>query len=200
MKMTTSGLENIPATGPAIILFNHITVLDPIVAALEVGIRDAVPLAKEELTHNPLTAWLFWAWNAIPVKRGEVDRTALKRAIEVIRSTDLLMVAPEGHRQKEGLRDPKEGVVLLASKTGAVMVPVGISGTELFWHNLSRLRRTPISAIFGKPFRLKEGVNRKQYAQVAHEIMYRIAPLVTPNLRGDYADLSKATMETLELV
>jgi 1-acyl-sn-glycerol-3-phosphate acyltransferase len=200
MKLTITGLENVPRTGPTIVLFNHVTLLDPIVVALAVNFRAMIPLAKAELTRNPLMAWVVWAWGAIPVRRGEVDRVALRRAVEVIQSKDMLMIAPEGHRQKDGMRDPKEGVVLLAARTGAVMVPVGVSGTEHFWRNLFHLRRTPITAIFGRPFRLCEGTMRKQYAQAAHEIMYRIAPLVTPNLRGEYADLSRATMDTIELV
>jgi 1-acyl-sn-glycerol-3-phosphate acyltransferase len=200
MKLTITGLENVPRSGPTIVLFNHVTLLDPIVVALAINFRNMIPLAKAELSRNPLVAWVVWAWGAIPVRRGEVDRVALRRAVEVIQSKNVLMIAPEGHRQKDGMRDPKEGVVLLAARTGAVMVPVGVSGTENFWHNLFRLRRTPVTAIFGRPFRLCEGTTRKQYAQAAHEIMYRIAPLVTPNLRGEYADLSRATMDTLELV
>jgi 1-acyl-sn-glycerol-3-phosphate acyltransferase len=199
-NLVVSGQGNIPRTSPVILVFNHVTLLDPIVVACGITVRGVVPLGKQELAANPLTGWVFWAWGAIPVKRGEVDRTALKRSVEIINSNEVLMISPEGHRQKHGMHDPKPGAVMLAAHTGAMLVPIGISGTEQYLHNVARLRRTKITANVGKPFRLKDGITRKQYLQAAHEIMYQIAPLVSPSLRGDYADLSKATMDTIEPV
>ncbi len=200
LKVTVTGLEKVPRTGPTIVVFNHANSVDWIVAICSIRFRDMVPIGKQELYNNPFT-WLgFWGWGMIPVKRGQVDRAALRRSVEVIESKDMLMVSPEGHRQRGGLHDPKEGVIMLAARTEALIVPIGVSGTEKFFHNLIRLRRTPAIARIGDPFRLKEGVTRKQYGQAAHELMYRIAPLLEPNLRGDYADLSKATTETIEIV
>jgi 1-acyl-sn-glycerol-3-phosphate acyltransferase len=193
------GQEHVPSTGPAIVCFNHVTIFDPMAAGWSVSFeRSLTPLAKEELARNPLTGWIVWAWDAIPVKRGEVDRTALKRALQVIESGEFLLISPEGHRQKEGLRDPKEGIILLATRTKSTIGPIGVSGTEKFLGNLKRLRRTPVDVRIGRPFRIKDGVHRKQYAQAADEIMYQIAALLPPHLRGEYADLSKATTETLD--
>jgi 1-acyl-sn-glycerol-3-phosphate acyltransferase len=198
LQVTATGLENVPRTGPTIVLFNHVTVIEPVVVACIMPFRDMIPLGKKELYDNPIGRLGFWGWGAYPVRRGEIDRAALRRAIDIIESADMFMIAPEGHRNRDGLRNPKEGIVLLAARTGATMVPVGVSGMENYFHNLKHLRRTPVTAFVGKPFRIKEGVARKQYAQAAHEIMYLLAALITPNLRGDYADLSKATMETIE--
>ncbi len=198
LKVTASGLENVPRTGPTIVLFNHVTMIEPVVVACIMPFRDMVPLGKKELYDNPIGRLGFLAWGAYPVRRGEIDRTALRHALDIIGSADMFMIAPEGHRNREGLRNPKEGVVLLAARTGAVLVPVGVSGMENYFDNLKHLRRTPVTANVGRPFRIKEGVIRKQYMQAAHEIMYLLAALIAPNLRGDYADLSKATMETLE--
>jgi 1-acyl-sn-glycerol-3-phosphate acyltransferase len=198
LKVTATGVENVPRTGPTIVLFNHVTMIEPIVVACIMPFRDMVPLGKKELYDNPIGRLGFVGWGAYPVKRGEVDRTALRHALDIIESADMFMIAPEGHRNPEGLRSPKEGIVLLAVRTGATMVPVGVSGMENYFHNLKRLRRTPVTANVGKPFRIKEGVTRKQYMQAAHEIMYLLAALIAPNLRGDYADLSKATMDMIQ--
>jgi 1-acyl-sn-glycerol-3-phosphate acyltransferase len=198
LKVTATGVENVPRTGPTIVLFNHVTMIEPIVVACIMPLRDMVPLGKKELYDNPIGRLGFVGWGAYPVKRGEVDRTALRHALDIIESADMFMIAPEGHRNPEGLRSPKEGIVLLAARTGATMVPVGVSGMENYFHNLKRLRRTPVTANVGKPFRIKEGVTRKQYMQAAHEIMYLLAALIAPNLRGDYADLSKATMDMIQ--
>jgi 1-acyl-sn-glycerol-3-phosphate acyltransferase len=198
-RTKVQGQANVPATGPAIVCFNHVTIFDPMAAGWSVSFkRSLAPLAKEELARNPLTAWVVWAWHAIPVKRGEVDRAALKRAFQVIDSGEFLLISPEGHRQKEGLRDPKEGIIMLATRTKSTIVPIGVSGTEHFLRNLKRLRRTSVDVNIGRPFRIKDGVHRKQYAQAADEIMYQIAALLPPGLRGEYADLSKATTEMLD--
>jgi 1-acyl-sn-glycerol-3-phosphate acyltransferase len=199
-SVKVTGQDNVPRSGPVIVVFNHVTIADPVVVACGITVRDMVPLGKKELADHPLFGWIFWIWGAIPVKRGEVDRTALKRSIEVLNSRDMLMISPEGHRQKNGMRDPKSGAVMLAAHAGAMLLPVGVGGGEHYLHNIRRLRRTKITANVGKPFRLKESITRKQYQHAADEIMYQIAPLVPPSLRGDYADLSKATMDTIELV
>ena len=196
MKVTVIGYENIPATGPIIVVFNHIAAMDPLLLGVFIKSRELVALSKEELSRNPLYAWIIWGWDAIPIRRGEMDLTALRRALDVLKyTTDGLLIAPEGHRQPEGMHDPKEGISMLATKTNAMIVPIGVTGTYGYLQNILHFRRTPVTINIGKPFRIKEGVTRKQYMQAAHEIMYRIAPLVAPELRGDYAD--NATSEML---
>jgi 1-acyl-sn-glycerol-3-phosphate acyltransferase len=199
-KVTTTGLEYVPESGPAIVVFNHVTLFDPAIVGLVITKRDAVPLSKIELTQNLATSWMIWGWNCISVQRGEVDRTALRRALELLKTDDMLLVSPEGHRNKDGLRNPKEGTALLANQGNATILPVGVSGTEHIMTNLKRFRRTPVTAKIGRPFRLKSSVNRKLYQQATDEIMYQIATLTIPELRGEYADLSKATTETIEFV
>ncbi|MCC7450720.1 MAG: 1-acyl-sn-glycerol-3-phosphate acyltransferase [Anaerolineae bacterium] len=197
-KFTVNGTENIPRSGPTLLVFNHVTLFDPLAAGIATGIREVTPLGKQELADNPITNLAFRAWGTITIKRGEVDRTALKASIAILEHTnDMLLISPEGHRQKHGMRDPKEGVVLLATHTNAQIMPVGVTGTENFVNNLKHFRRTPITVNIGRPFSVREGVTRKQYTQTVNEIMYQIAPLIAPHLRGEYADLSKATMDTL---
>jgi 1-acyl-sn-glycerol-3-phosphate acyltransferase len=198
-KLTITGMEQIPLTGPTIALFNHLTSMDPPLLCYVIKKRDATPLGKIELTRDPFFSLVMWGWRAVPIRRGEVDRAALKEAISVIQSKDILAIAPEGHRNP-GLRAPQEGTALLAKQTDAVIVPIGFSGTERPFKELRHLRRTPITISVGQPFKLNPTVTRKDYAKAADEMMYRIAPLIRPDLRGDYADLSKATMDTIELV
>jgi 1-acyl-sn-glycerol-3-phosphate acyltransferase len=200
LKLEVTGMENIPESGPTIIVFNHVTIFDPVAIISSPIPRDMSPIGKEEILKNPVFAFLAWAWGAVTIKRGEADVSAIKAAIAIVESGLMFMMAPEGTRQPTGMRDPKEGPVMLANKTRAVLVPVGVSGTENLLSNLKRLRRTPVIVHIGKPFRIKQGVTRKQYAQGAQEIMYQIAPLVEPKLRGNYQDLSKATIETIEYV
>ncbi|MEP7289921.1 MAG: lysophospholipid acyltransferase family protein [Chloroflexota bacterium] len=200
LKIETTGQEKIPLTEPTIILFNHVTYFDPLLAGWASKKRTAVPLSKIELMQNPPIALAAWAWGNVPIRRGAVDRAALKQAVALINSDDILMISPEGHRNKDGLRNPAEGTALLANQTSAVMVPIGISGTEHILANLKQFKRTDITINVGRLFKLKQGVTRKQYAKAADEMMYQIAPLVAPELRGLYGDLSQTTMETIEYV
>ena len=200
IKPTVTGLENVPLSGPTIGIFNHVTMLDPLISVSIIKQRDAIPLAKIELTHNPLTAALLWAWGTITITRGEVDRAALKQSINAIGTDGMLLISPEGHRNHDGMRNPMPGVALLANQTNATIVPIGVSGAEKVMNNLKHLRRSKVTVNIGKAFKLKKGIHRNQYEKAADEMMYQLAPLVVPELRGDYADLSKATMDTIELV
>ncbi|HLY28275.1 MAG TPA: lysophospholipid acyltransferase family protein [Aggregatilineales bacterium] len=200
-RLKASGLEKIPTEGPVILLFNHVTLLDPMILLCWINSRDAVALGKVELMNSLFTALVAWAWGTILVRRGEVDRTALKKCLGVINSKEeMLLIAPEGHRHREGLGNPMEGAAMLANQTGASIVPIGVSGAEVTFQNWRRLRRTDLSIHVGDGFRLKPGVSRRDYGLAAQEMMYRLSPLVAPGLRGDYADLSEATMQTIELV
>src|SRR5262245_17051487 len=95
LKLTVTGMENIPLTGPTIILFNHLSLLDPPLLCYVIKKRDATPLGKIELTRDPFFSLVMWGWRAVAISRGEVDRAALKEAISVIQSKDMLAIAPE---------------------------------------------------------------------------------------------------------
>jgi 1-acyl-sn-glycerol-3-phosphate acyltransferase len=195
---TIKGVEHFPRTGPTMMVFNHVTMLDPISAGAYIRFRDGIPIGKQELSRPPF-GWLVWGWDTIPLRRGEIDMSALRRALMVLDSPDYLMIAPEGHRNRNGLRAPKEGFVLLATKKpNTLIVPCGVSGSEKWRANIRRLRRTPVTVSYGRPLKLRGKIARQQYAQVANEIMYQISALLAPELRGEYADLSKATMDLIE--
>src|SRR5450432_154777 len=197
-KVKVFGLEHVPMDQPGIVLFNHVNNFDPLVLAMVIKGRDVVPFGKVELARSPLTSWIMWGWDAIAVRRGAVDRRAIRLAIAAIRANNLLLIAPEGHRNKSGMRNPQECTVLLAAETNAMLIPVGVSGTENAWYNLKRLRRAELTFRIGQPFRLKPDVTRKDYKPAVKEMMYCIASLITPNLRGEFADLSQATTDKIE--
>jgi 1-acyl-sn-glycerol-3-phosphate acyltransferase len=196
-------VEVLPRTGPVMILMNHVSNLDPIPAVGACKFRDIVPICKAELYEkNWFTRATIDLWGCIPIRRGEVDMDALKLSLKVMEGPDILLVAPEGTRHKDGMREPKEGVAFLAQKSGAIIVPCGLSGTrthELQQH-WKKLHRAPVTVRYGRPVKLKAGLKRADYKRITNELMYQIAPLLTPDIRGEYADLSKATMDTIEYV
>jgi len=192
-----TGLENVPTTGPAILMINHIAFVDPIVVLGNLP-RNVVPLAKAEASKIPIWGIFPSLWGVIPVHRGELDREALMQALAVLAAGETILVAPEGTRHS-AIHDVKEGVAYLAYKSGAPIVPVAVEGTPGF-PTLSRKRWKQGGAIvnFGPSFRLKPVTGRVPRAalkQMTDEAMYRLAALLPVERRGIYEDLSKATSD-----
>lgn len=197
------GLENIPAQGPAILMINHIAFIDPIVV-LHVAPRDIVPLAKIEVYDYPVVGIFPRLWGVIPVRREEVDRRAIQQSLEVLRAGEIILVAPEGTRGP-ALKQGKEGVAYLASRSGAPIVPTAVDGTQGFPAlRFTRRWKGPGAQVrFGRPFRYRpefRRAGREQLRQMTDEAMYALAALLEPQRRGVYADLSQATQETIEFL
>jgi 1-acyl-sn-glycerol-3-phosphate acyltransferase len=194
------GLEHFPAAGPAILMINHIAFVDPIVV-LACLPRNIVPMAKIEVYNYPIVGVFPKLWEVIPVRRGEVDREALRRALEVLRAGEVILVAPEGTRH-HSLQEGKEGVAYLASRTGATVIPVAVEGTKGF-PALNPLRWLKPGAVvrLGRPIRFKPTVKRPgrdELRKMTDEAMYVLAAMLPEGRRGVYADLSKATRDTIE--
>jgi 1-acyl-sn-glycerol-3-phosphate acyltransferase len=194
------GLDNLPEEGPLIVCQNHMISIDTVVGAAFVK-REIVGMSKVENYHVPILGFLFKAYGTFPVRRGEVDRQALRTALKVLKQGKVLMVAPEGTRSKTNtLQKGKDGLSYIAVRSGVPILPLAIWGQEEFWHQLRRLRRTRVKVVFGRPFMLEPGegkLTREQLTQMTHEMMYRIAALLPQAYRGYYGDLSAATEQYL---
>jgi 1-acyl-sn-glycerol-3-phosphate acyltransferase len=197
------GLENIPASGPAILMINHIAFIDPLIV-LHATPRNIVPLAKVEVYDYPVWGVFPHLWEVIPVRREDVDRRAIQQALEVLRAGEIILVAPEGTRRPY-LYEGKNGAAYLASRTGAPIVPVAIEGSEGFptapLH--PRFRRPGATLRFGRSFRFRPELGRASSDQLrlmTDEAMYVLAAMLPERRRGFYADLSKATQTTIEWV
>jgi 1-acyl-sn-glycerol-3-phosphate acyltransferase len=196
------GQENVPAQGPAILMINHIAFIDPFVV-LHILPRNIVPLAKIEVYNYPIVGIFPKLWGVIPVRREEFDRRAVKQVLEVLDAGEIVLLAPEGTRGQQ-LQEGKEGVAYLASKSGAPVVPVAIDGTPGFpaLRGTAPWRGPGAFVRFGKPFCYLpeyQHANREQLRKMTDEAMFILASLLPHHRRGVYADLSKATQETLEL-
>lgn len=196
---SVEGLENVPSSGPAVIAYNHISLIDPLVV-LGTLPRNTVPLAKVEAYRYPVIGIFPWLWEVIPVHRGEVDRTAVIKALRVLEAGETILVAPEGTRSP-ALQQGKEGAALLAVRTGALFVPVGIDGTDRFpTFSLRRWREEGVTIRIGRPFRFRSTgakADRAELRRMTDEAMYELARLLPERRRGVYQDLSKATTSTL---
>ena len=203
VRPTITGLEHVPASGPTLVVINHIGFPDPVVVSGSFTSRYVIPMSKRENFDSAFVGLIARSWGAYPVDRDKVDRQALENTIALLKAGYCILIAPEGTRQP-AMIEVKEGFTYVAVKSGATIVPVGLEGTHLVGGNMKRLRRTPIEIRFGPAFRFKtEGrshVPRPEMRQMTHEAMVQLAQLVNPERRGFYADLSQATTETLEFV
>ncbi len=197
------GVENVPSQGPGIIMINHINFVDPFIVLNSLP-RDIVPMAKIEVYSYPIVGIFPRIWGVIPVQREEIDRHAIQGALEVLRAGEIILVAPEAHRGPQ-LRQGKEGVAYLATRANAPIIPVAIDGTVGLptLRFLPRWREPGAVVKIGKPFRFKTfglRAGRETLRQMTDEAMYVLSAMLPEYRRGVYADLSRATRETIEWV
>lgn len=195
-RVDDSQLGRVPKKGPLILVANHINFLEVPIMYTHLMPRPLTGFAKAETWENPAMALLFDLWNAIPLRRGDVDLEAMRRAIQVLQGGGILAVAPEGTRSGDGrLRRGHPGVVLLAEMSSAPLLPVVYYGGERFKENIRRLRRTEFNIVVGQSFLIRTGGVRLSHdlrQQITDEIMYRLAALLPPAYRGCYSDLGSA--------
>lgn len=196
LRLNMEGLEHVPAHGPAILMINHIGSLDPFVVVASMP-RQVTAMSKVENFSIPFWGLVFRLYGAIPVRRGEADRKALKQALAVLKGDTMLLIAPEGTRSPQrALQAAHNGLAYIAHRSGATIVPVAITGTPGFANCIKRLRRTPVNVKLGKPFLLRSDtrrLERETMSAMTDEAMYQLAALLPPVHRGVYADLNRAT-------
>ncbi len=203
IKFDVTGAENIPASGPTILMMNHISAIDPGLCMAAVTSRYVVPMSKIENFHSLIWGPFLWFYGAYAVRRGEVDREALMNSIALLQSGLMILIAPEGTRSAEGLHEPKDGMTYVATKADSIILPAGLSGAQ---HFKSRFpRRTPVQLHFGRPFRFalngRTRIPRDELALMTREAMQQLALAIPdPSLRGAYADVENATTSTLVFI
>lgn len=177
-RLRTEGLEHVPATGPAILAANHLSVLDSLYIPLVVD-RRVTYMAKAEYWESWRTRWFVQAAGHIPIRRGRVAsaREALGAAAGVLRSGGLLGLHPEGTRSDDGhVHRGKVGVAMLASMCDCPVVPIGITGTAeiLPKGTVVPRRRVDVVLRFGAPMTIAPDDGRRAFMDA---LMTEIATL-----------------------
>ncbi len=171
--MRVVGLENVPEGG-ALLCANHASGWDPVLIAVALPNDSRLSfMAKDQLFKIPVLGWLIAKLGAFPVRRGGSDLTAMKTAMKALNDGRRLMVFPEGTRvERQGEVEAKGGVTVMATRTGAPMIPIYCGGKHKF------LRRTTI--VFGEPYHPVIAGRRptpEENHQAAEEILRRIYAL-----------------------
>ncbi len=184
------GKQNIPRQGPLLAVVNHLNLADPPVIAVSLN-RKSMFMAKEELFRSGFSRYFISRFGAFPVHRGRLDRETLHQAEKVLAQGMVLIVFPEGTRSKNAqLQSALPGSTLLALRSGAPVLPIGISGTERIKGATWWLRRPRITINIGSPFHLPPAsgkLPRTAMAELTDSIMTRISELLPAEYRGKYA-------------
>ena len=169
-RVKVVGTENIPKDKkePLIYCGNHRTYNDPplIVVTAKRHVRF---LAKEELRKNPLFAFLGVVFGGIYVKRDSKDVTALKTTLKALKNGESIALFPEGTRNgMEKGEKAKDGAAFFAVRTGARVIPVGISGGEKLFKKMT--------IKYGEPMDFSNR-SKDELDEITDEIMEKIIEL-----------------------
>ncbi len=165
-RVRVEGIDHVPASGPAILAFNHVSVLDGPALAIETAFRRrrAVRfLVAAEVFAHRFFGRVLRSFDQIPVRRGEGDVDALEEAIESVRAGAMAALAPEGRvaRHPEGgLQRLHSGCARIALIAGAPVIPVGMWGAQRRWPHTgprwNRLwRRETLTIAYGRPLHVR---------------------------------------------
>lgn len=152
-RLVVTGRENVPMNGPLIVAPVHLSNLDPPVTTVSLP-RPIAFMAKKELFEVKVFGPLIKSLGAFPVKRGGGDLSAFKLALEILSDGQALLVFPEGSRGDGAtMGEIQSGVALLAKRSGAQVLPVGIAGTQnVLPKGASKPKRAQVKVHIGEPF------------------------------------------------
>lgn len=183
--------QNLPAAGPLILVGNHFSFLDP-VAVIHITPYPLEFLGGLRAPNAPGWTDVFrQLWGILAVRRGSSSRDALLKAQAVLGQGGVLGIFPEGGSWATVLRPPRPGAALLAVKSGAPVLPIGLDGLLDVFPAARRGKRARVTIRIGKPFAPIPGDARaplrQQMDELGHEMMRRIAELIPLERRGFYS-------------
>jgi 1-acyl-sn-glycerol-3-phosphate acyltransferase len=175
LGLEVHGEEKAPEKGPLIVAANHHRFFDPVFVSIAVP-RRVRWMAKRELFAFPFGRF-FYFLGTFPVDRQRGGRAALRTAMNFLTEGRTLGIFPEGTRRKEGVStEAKSGAALLASRSGAPVLPVFVDRIP---DPAARLRGEKFNVYVGDPMVIHNTERgREGYRRVADEILRAIYALL----------------------
>lgn len=195
-------ISQVPAQGPLILVMNHVNMWEVPLIYAQLQPRRVHGMVLADRWKNPVLGWGLNVCGAIPLERGGSNLDSLKRGLELLKTGEMLLIMPEGTRSGHGrLQVGHPGVLPLALRSGAPVLPLVTHGGAAYQANLKKLRRTDFWISVGKPFRLKApgaGLDSASRKKMVNEIMWQMAAALPAEYRGIYANLDQATQDAIE--
>lgn len=161
------GRENIPKGKNCVMMGNHQHIFDPLMLALCVPDREIHFMGKKELWNNKILGWAFTKVHGFPVDRGNMDMTAIRTAMNVLKDGNTLGIFPEGTRAKGTHMLPMlGGAFMLALRSKCDVVPVYIDGN----YKLFR----PMVVRVGKPVEMDDLLAGRVTKESCDELTARV--------------------------
>ena len=180
-RFTQTGLHNLPAQGAAIVAANHPSDLDPALVGASFP-RTLRFMAAEKEWDRRFVGRCIRRLGAFPVRRGSVDRDALRVALNLLARGEVVALFPEGDNYADGPRPFESGVGFLAAKSGAPVIPCAITGAQRVF-NTGGLHWPRIELRVGEPVDVS-GLDDLRNADLYQAITERVAVAVRALLEG----------------
>lgn len=184
-RLRLEGREHEPARGPFIVAANHASAIDPPIVGIALR-HQAVYMAKHELLQAPVLGPLLRSVGVFPVRRGEPDRKAIRRSLEVLDSGGVLVMFPEGTRSPDGrLRAPEPGAAMIALRTGAPVLPAAVINSHRILPKRARWPRlSQVIVRIGPPLavpKIEGRLDHETLEEWGNKIIAEIEKLLPPD-------------------
>lgn len=181
-RTTVVGMENLPKSGPVILVGNHVAIMEVMMMALFVPWPIEI-IGTGDIPIDPRFAWLTRLWGFIPVSRGSVDRDEMRLPIDVLKQNGVVGIFPEGGIWENQLKKARTGVAWLSYRTNAPIVPIGFGGMRGALQAALSFKRPRLVMNIGKVMSAVdskvEGMSRKEALEyAANNIMAHVAALI----------------------
>jgi 1-acyl-sn-glycerol-3-phosphate acyltransferase len=174
-SLRVSGRRNIPRRGPALLIANHQSFLDPMVIGIA-SPRHLCFLARKTLFRNRFFGTMLSSLNTVPVDQEGIAKEGLKTVLNELHQGNVVLVFPEGQRSWDGALQPlKPGIQLLIKRTKAPIIPIGVAGAYIALpRGKTRVKFSPfilpatdasVAVVIGKP------LDAERFAQLPREDM-----------------------------
>jgi 1-acyl-sn-glycerol-3-phosphate acyltransferase len=164
------GHEHVPKEGPVILASNHRSNMDPVLLASAVK-RPLSFMAKAELFVGPL-GWILRWIGQFPVRRGGIDREALRRVDAVLARGSMLGLFPEGTRGEGDFAAVHPGLAYIVVRQRCPVLPVVISGTERVKRRFGWLPfASPVRIVIGPPIDLPQATSDRAGRRAASVVL-----------------------------
>ena len=187
-RLRIEGRENMPKSGPFILVANHFHFADP-VALLWLSRRQVEFIGGFRFVFAPKIVHFFPSlWGYFPAFRGAYSRQTLRSALNVLDQDGVVALFPEGGCWATVLRPARPGAAFLALQAGVQIVPVGLDGFTKLFHGWRPTLRIRIGKPIG-PFSVEGNAvsRRSEIDAIGEKIMKAVAELIPPDRHGVYS-------------